>query len=74
MPIRRNLAANPRRLVSGHASVSAVCRGLGMNRLQFERYLQVGRISLRQAMRMCGVVSLDDTRLDQLVASLARER
>ncbi|MBZ9756389.1 hypothetical protein LB524_13920 [Mesorhizobium sp. ESP6-5] len=35
---------------------------------------QVGRISLRHAMRMCGVVSLDDTRLDQLVASLARER
>ncbi|TGW07348.1 XRE family transcriptional regulator, partial [Mesorhizobium sp. M2D.F.Ca.ET.145.01.1.1] len=28
MPIRRNLAANLKRLVSGHASVSAVCRGL----------------------------------------------
>lgn len=34
---------------------------------------QVGRISLRQAMRMSGVVSLDDPRLDPLVASLARE-
>jgi hypothetical protein len=34
---------------------------------------QVGRISLRQAMQMSGVVSLDDPHLDPLVASLARE-
>ncbi|OBQ73341.1 transcriptional regulator [Mesorhizobium erdmanii] len=40
MPIRKNLSANLRRLVSSHASVAAVCRGLPMNRSQFERYLQ----------------------------------
>ena len=40
MPIRENLAINLRRLIRGHASVSAVCRALGINRTQFERYLQ----------------------------------
>jgi len=38
--IRENLAANLRRLCKDHASVSAVCRELGINRTQFERYLQ----------------------------------
>ncbi|MER9951553.1 helix-turn-helix transcriptional regulator [Mesorhizobium sp. M0047] len=40
MSIRENLAANLRRLCKDHASVSAVCRELGINRTQFERYLQ----------------------------------
>lgn len=40
MSIRDNLAANLRRLCKDHASVSAVCRELGINRTQFERYLQ----------------------------------
>ncbi|MER8695054.1 helix-turn-helix transcriptional regulator [Mesorhizobium opportunistum] len=40
MSIRENLAANLRRLCKNHASVSAVCRELGINRTQFERYLQ----------------------------------
>ncbi|MER9331051.1 helix-turn-helix transcriptional regulator [Mesorhizobium sp. M0152] len=40
MSLRENLAANLRRLCKGHASVSAVCRELGINRTQFERYLQ----------------------------------
>ncbi|RUX09279.1 XRE family transcriptional regulator, partial [Mesorhizobium sp. M7A.F.Ca.CA.002.14.1.2] len=40
MSIRENLAANLRRLSKDHASVSAVCRELHINRTQFERYLQ----------------------------------
>nr|WP_246723932.1 XRE family transcriptional regulator [Mesorhizobium japonicum] len=34
---------------------------------------EVRRISLRQALRMTGLVSLDDPRLDRLVTSLVRE-
>ncbi|QPC95155.1 helix-turn-helix transcriptional regulator [Mesorhizobium sp. INR15] len=40
MSIREIIAANLRLLIKGRASVSAVCRELGINRTQFERYLQ----------------------------------
>lgn len=50
-----------------------VLTGAGPACIQVIMRQQVGRTSLRQAMTMCGVVSLDDPRLDQLVASIARE-
>ena len=64
MPIRRNLAANLRRLVSGHASVAAVCRGLGMNRSQFERYLQGKSVPNRATARLiCDYFRIDEDEL-----------
>lgn len=64
MPIRRNLAANLRRLVSSHASVAAVCRGLNMNRTQFERYLQGKSVPNRATARLiCGYFGIDEDEL-----------
>lgn len=40
MSIRKNLAANLRRLCDTGGSISAICRELGINRSQFDRYLQ----------------------------------
>ncbi|TPN13063.1 helix-turn-helix transcriptional regulator [Mesorhizobium sp. B2-3-3] len=64
MPIRENVAANLRRLVSGHASVSAVCRGLGMNRSQFERYLQGKSVPNQATARLiCAYFGIDEDEL-----------
>ncbi|PBB66303.1 transcriptional regulator [Mesorhizobium sp. WSM4312] len=64
MPIRRNLAANLRRLVSSHASVAAVCRGLNMNRTQFERYLQGKSVPNRATARLiCAYFRIDEDEL-----------
>ncbi|MCA0045853.1 helix-turn-helix domain-containing protein [Mesorhizobium sp. B283B1A] len=64
MPIRKNLAANLRRLVSGHASVAAVCRGLNMNRSQFERYLQGKSVPNRATARLiCDYFRIEEDEL-----------
>ncbi|MBZ9742145.1 MULTISPECIES: helix-turn-helix domain-containing protein [unclassified Mesorhizobium] len=64
MPIRRNLAANLRRLVGSHPSVSAVCRGLNMNRSQFERYLQGKSLPNRATARLiCDYFRIDEDEL-----------
>ena len=64
MPIRENIAANLRRLVSGHASVAAVCRGLNMNRSQFERYLQGKSVPNRATARViCAYFQIDEDEL-----------
>ncbi|MER9296701.1 helix-turn-helix transcriptional regulator [Mesorhizobium sp. M0621] len=64
MPIRENLAANLRRLIKRHASVSAVCRELGINRTQFERYLQ-GRAIPNKATAglICDYFQIDENEL-----------
>jgi len=64
VPIRRNLAANLRRLVSSHASVAAVCRGLNMNRTQFERYLQGKSVPNRATAKLiCAYFRIDEDEL-----------
>jgi len=64
VPIRKNLAANLRRLVSSHASVAAVCRGLNMNRTQFERYLQGKSVPNRATARIiCDYFHIDEDEL-----------
>ncbi|QND55918.1 helix-turn-helix domain-containing protein [Mesorhizobium huakuii] len=64
MPIRKNLAANLRRLVSGHASVAAVCRGLNMSRTQFERYLQGKSVPNRATAKLiCAYFRIDEDEL-----------
>lgn len=64
MPIRENLAVNLRRLIRGHASVSAVCRALGINRTQFERYLQ-GQAAPNKATAklICEYFNIDENEL-----------
>lgn len=64
MPIRENLAANLRRLVKRHASVSAVCRDLGVNRTQFERYLQGQAVPNKATARLiCDYFQIDEDEL-----------
>ncbi|RUX91434.1 MULTISPECIES: helix-turn-helix transcriptional regulator [unclassified Mesorhizobium] len=64
MPIRENLAANLRRLIQRHASVSAVCRELGVNRTQFERYLQGKAIPNKATARLiCDYFKIDENEL-----------
>jgi len=64
MPIRENLATNLRRLVKRHASASAVCRELGINRTQFERYLQ-GQAAPNKATAklICAYFKIDESEL-----------
>ena len=64
MPIRENLAANLRRLIQRHASVSAVCRELGINRTQFERYLQGQSVPNKATARLiCDYFKIDENDL-----------
>ncbi|QKD02693.1 helix-turn-helix domain-containing protein [Mesorhizobium loti] len=64
MPIRQNLAVNLRRLIRGHASVSAVCRALGINRTQFERYLQGQAVPNKAtAQLICDYFKIDENEL-----------
>jgi transcriptional regulator with XRE-family HTH domain len=64
VPIRKNLAANLRRLIRGHASVSAVCRELGINRTQFERYLQGQTVPNKATARLiCDYFGIDENEL-----------
>lgn len=72
MPIRENLAANLRRLVQRHASVSAVCRELGINRTQFERYLQGQAIPNKATAKLiCGFFKIDENDLYREPAAAA---
>ncbi|TIM93977.1 MAG: helix-turn-helix transcriptional regulator, partial [Mesorhizobium sp.] len=72
MPIRENLAANLRRLVQRHASVSAVCRELGINRTQFERYLQGKAVPNKATARLiCDYFKIDENELYREPAAAA---
>ncbi|TPK60998.1 helix-turn-helix transcriptional regulator [Mesorhizobium sp. B2-4-19] len=66
MSIRENLAANLRRLCKDHASVSAVCRELGINRTQFERYLQGQTVPNKATAKLiCDYFRIDEAELYQ---------
>ncbi|MFB9980001.1 helix-turn-helix domain-containing protein [Mesorhizobium kowhaii] len=72
MPIRENLAANLRRLIQRHASVSAVCREVGINRTQFERYLQGQAIPNKATARLiCEYFKIDENELYREPAAAA---
>jgi transcriptional regulator with XRE-family HTH domain len=72
VPIRRNLAANLKRLVGGHPSVAAVCRELGINRSQFERYLQGQTVPNRATARLiCDYFRIDEDELYLAPATVA---
>jgi transcriptional regulator with XRE-family HTH domain len=62
--IRENLAANLRSLCKDHASVSAVCRELGINRTQFERYLQGQTVPNKATAKLiCDYFRIDEAEL-----------
>jgi transcriptional regulator with XRE-family HTH domain len=64
--IRENLAANLRRLCKDHASVSAVCRELRINRTQFERYLQGQTVPNKATAKLiCDYFRIDEAELYQ---------
>ncbi|WP_421915681.1 XRE family transcriptional regulator [Mesorhizobium sp.] len=66
MPIRENIAANLRRLCKDHASVSAVCRELRINRTQFERYLQGQTVPNKATAKLiCDYFRIDEAELYQ---------
>ncbi|MER9290094.1 helix-turn-helix transcriptional regulator [Mesorhizobium sp. M0518] len=66
MSIRENLAANLRRLCKDHASVSAVCRELHINRTQFERYLQGQTVPNKATAKLiCDYFRIDEAELYQ---------
>lgn len=66
MSIRENLAANLRRLCKDHASVSAVCRELHINRTQFERYLQGRTVPNKATAKLiCDYFKIDEAELYQ---------
>jgi transcriptional regulator with XRE-family HTH domain len=72
VPIRENLAANLRRLIQRHASVSAVCRELGINRTQFERYLQGRAVPNKATARLiCDYFKIDEDELYREPAAAA---
>jgi transcriptional regulator with XRE-family HTH domain len=72
VPIRENLAANLRRLIERHASVSAVCRELGINRTQFERYLQGKAVPNKATARLiCNYFKIDENELYREPAAAA---
>ncbi len=64
--IRENIAANLRRLCKEHASVSAVCRDLRINRTQFERYLQGQTVPNKATAKLiCDYFHIDEAELYQ---------
>jgi transcriptional regulator with XRE-family HTH domain len=66
VPIRENIAANLRRLCKDHASVSAVCRELRINRTQFERYLQGQTVPNKATAKLiCDYFHIDEAELYQ---------
>jgi transcriptional regulator with XRE-family HTH domain len=74
VPIRENIAANLKRLVQGHASVSAVCREVGINRTQFERYLQGRAVPNRATARLlCTYFKINENELYREPTATAAE-
>ena len=66
VPIRKTISENLRRLCESHASVSAVCRGLDINRTQFERYLQGITVPNKKTAKLiCDYFGIDEDELYQ---------
>ena len=66
VPIRKIISANLKRLCEGHASISAVCRELDINRTQFERYLQGTTVPNKKTAKLiCDYFGIDEDDLYQ---------
>lgn len=66
VPIRKNISNNLKRLCESHASVSAVCRELDINRTQFERYLQGSTVPNKKTAKLiCDYFGINEDELYQ---------
>ena len=64
MSLRSNLAVNLRRLCALHGSIAAVCREMGVNRQQFDRYLSMDALPNRATtMRICEYFGIEEAEL-----------
>ncbi len=74
--LRTNLASNLRRLCAErHMGVSQACRGIGINRSQFERYLEAkGLPHKRTAERICAFFGVTESALYAPPAAAIPER
>jgi len=64
MSLRENLAANLRRLCAQHGSIAAVCREMGVNRQQFDRYLSMDALPNRATTtRICEYFAIEEAEL-----------
>lgn len=64
MSPRENLAVNLRRLCAMHGSIAAVCREMGVNRQQFDRYLSKDALPNRATtVRICQYFGIDEGEL-----------
>jgi hypothetical protein len=64
MSLRENLAANLRRLCAQHGSIAAVCREMGVNRQQFDRYLTMDALPNKATTaRICRYFGIDEVEL-----------
>jgi hypothetical protein len=64
MSLRENLAVNLRRLCALHGSIAAVCREMGVNRQQFDRYLSMDALPNRATTtRICQYFGIEEAEL-----------
>jgi transcriptional regulator with XRE-family HTH domain len=64
MSLRENLAVNLRRLCAMHGSIAAVCREMGVNRQQFDRYLSMDALPNRATTtRICQYFAIEEAEL-----------
>lgn len=64
MSLRENLAVNLRRLCGLHGSIAAVCREMGVNRQQFDRYLSMDALPNRATTtRICQYFGIEEAEL-----------
>ena len=66
MNVRSTLAANLSLLCAGEESIAAVCRGTGINRQQFNRYLSADALpNDRNLEKICRYFGIDQSDLFQ---------
>lgn len=71
----RNFADNLRALCTRHGSIAAVCRALGMNRQQFNKYLSGSTLpNVATLERICGFFHIDSESLFQDPAVLLKPK
>jgi hypothetical protein len=64
MSLRENLAVNLRRLCAARGSIAAVCREMGINRQQFDRYLSMDALPNRATTaRICAYFGIEEAEL-----------
>jgi transcriptional regulator with XRE-family HTH domain len=73
MSLRENLAENLRRLCASRGSIAAVCREMGVNRQQFDRYLSMDALPNRATTaRICNYFGVEEADLYRDPAADAR--